>query len=213
MTISRLNLYNSALNHCGERKISSLSESVESRRVLDSAWDEGAVDYCLEAGLWKFAMRTVQIDYSPSVEPDFGYSRAFDKPTDFIRTAAVCSDEFFKVPLLEYVDEAGFWFTDLDTIYVRYISNDSAYGGDYSLWTQTFARYVAAHLASQAITKLSQDEAKWKKVEFIKDQALKDALSRDAQADPTKFPPQGSWVNARGRGRRRDGGNRGSLIG
>src|SRR5258708_823139 len=119
----KLSLYNGALTEfLGERKLANLTENREPRRVLDEIWDGGALRYCLEQGLWNFAMRTIQLTYSPSVEPDFGFRYAFDKPTDWVRTAALCVDEFFRCPLLQYNDEAGFWFADIDTIYVRYIS-------------------------------------------------------------------------------------------
>src|SRR6185369_1444544 len=111
--------YNNALLDVGERALASVTEPREPRRLLDIAWDSGAVEWCLEQGQWNFAMRSSKLDYSPSVEPPFGYRRAFNKPTDWIRTAAVASDEYFRVPLLTYVDESSYWFSDLDTIYVR----------------------------------------------------------------------------------------------
>lgn len=210
---SKFLLYNDALTICGEKILSSVSEAREARYVLDQAWDAGAVDYCLEAGQWNFAMRSIMLAYSPSVEPDFGYRRAFDKPTDWIRTCGLCSDEFFKEPLLNYTDEAGFWFAELDTIYVRYVSNDDAYGNSFSLWPKTFAKYVASFLASEIVTKLSQDETKWAKVEKQMHKRLVDAKSKDAMNGATSFPPRGSWTRSRlGRGRG-DRGNRGNLIG
>lgn len=211
--ITKFLLYNDALTLCGERILSSVSEPREARYVLDQAWDAGAVDYCLEQGLWNFAMRSVAIEYSASVEPPFGFARAFEKPTDFIRSVAVCSDEFFKEPLLQYVDEAGFWFSDLDTLYIRFVSNDASYGGDYSLWPRTFAKYVAYYLASQVTPKLTQDKGKRAEIIAEMKRVLIGAKNKDAMAEPTSFPPRGSWVRARSRGTRGDGGNTGSLIG
>src|SRR5690606_11544358 len=106
----------------------------KSRRELDGVFERGGVRTCLKQGQWNFAMRTVRLDYSPSVEPDFGFARAFAKPEDWVRTCGVSEDEFFKSTLLDYVDEAGFWFADIDTIYVRYVSDDVEYGLDYGKW-------------------------------------------------------------------------------
>ena len=131
---SRLTLYNGGLRILGERSLLSLSENVEARRRLDTAWDGGALKYCLEAGLWNFAMRTVELTYSPSVAPSFGMRYAFDKPDDFVRTGGIWSDESMKSPLLEYRDEGPYWFAELDTIYLSYVSNDAQYGADMSLW-------------------------------------------------------------------------------
>lgn len=198
MTTSRLSLYNGALRLLGERKLASLSENREPRRYLDDAWNDGAVDYCLQAGQWKFAIRTVMLDYSPSVEPEFGYARAFDLPTDQIRLCGVYSDESMQSPLLAYRQRAGFIVCDLDTIYVEYVSNDSAYGTDYSLWPQTFVKFVEAHLAVEAAMPISQNRSKMDDMLALRDKRfLPDALSKDAMQDPTRIPPRGSWARAR----------------
>jgi hypothetical protein len=212
MSASRLLLYNDALTMCGERMLSSVSESREARRLLDQAWDSGAVVACLEQGQWNFATRSIQLEYSPSVEPDFGYSRAFDKPTDWVRTVGLCSDEFFRVPLTEYFDEADFWFAELDTIYVRYVSDDDSYGMDMGKWPQTFAKYVSTYLANEIVTKLTNGEARALKIERSLKIALRDAKSKDAINEATKFLPSGTWASARLGTSRRDGGGRGNLT-
>jgi hypothetical protein len=120
-------LYNSALTICGERTLASLTEDREPRRLLDLVWDNDGVKTCLEGGQWKFAMRTIRIDFSTTITPDFGYKRAFEKPSDWCATSALCSDEYFSSPLTEYVDENNVWYAELDEIYVRYVSDDSAY--------------------------------------------------------------------------------------
>lgn len=213
MGTSRLLIYNNALRICGERSLATISENREPRRLLDDVWSGGAIDYCLEEGQWNFAMRTSQIDYDTSVSPPFGHPYAFTKPEDWIRTAGLCSDELFKSPLLEYRDEAGYWYASLTTIYVRYVSNDSAYGNDLGRWPGTFSSYVDAYFASEIITKLTQDKDRLALVTRELKKRKKDALNKDAMNDPTAIPAPGSWVRARFGGGRRDGGNRGSLIG
>src|SRR5574343_760692 len=126
---TKISLYNNALLLLGERTLASLTESREVRRLLDKVWARPVVRECLEAGLWRFAMRTVELTYSPSVEPPFGYRYAFDRPSDLVRTAAVCQDEYLREPLLQYQIEGEYWYAELDTIYVRYVSDDDAYGG------------------------------------------------------------------------------------
>jgi hypothetical protein len=158
-------------------------------------------------------MRTVLLDYDPSVTPEFGYNRAFNKPTDWVLTSAFCEDEYFNEPLLEYVDEAGYWYAELDEIYVRYVSNDSNYGNDLSLWPATFADYVAAHFAAKIILKLTSDEKKRDDVLKWEKRELKEAKSNDAMAGPQQMPATGYWAKSRYGRSRRDRGKRGSLIG
>ena len=47
----------------------------------------------------------------------------------------------------QFKDEAGFWYADLDTIYVRFVSNDATYGGDLANWPQSFINMVEGYLA------------------------------------------------------------------
>lgn len=225
MAATRLGLYQGACTLVGERMLGSLTEQCEARRLLDQAWDEGAVRACLEHGQWIHAMRTMRIDYDPDIERQFGYARAFDKPTDWVVTSAVCSDEFFTVPIIRYADEIGYWFCDLDVIYVRIVSDDPDYGGNLSLWRPAFTEYVKAYLASKIVMKLSGDKSRWAAIlgrdlgglhDGILAAQLKNAKNKDAMAVAPGFPPTGGWVLSRaGRlGVRGDGGNQsGPLIG
>jgi hypothetical protein len=177
-------------------------------------WDNEGVEACLEMGQWKFAMRSVRIDYDADVTPDYGYRRAFSKPDDWVVTSAFCSDEYFDTPLTRYVDETGYWYSDVDEIYVKYVSNDSSYGLDLSLWPATFEDYVAANFASKIIMSLTSDENKRESVIKWEEKKLGIAKNKDAMAGPQQFPAPGSFVSSRSRsGSRRDRGNRGQLIG
>lgn len=197
--------------------LSALTESVESRRLLDQVWDEGGVRACLEHGQWIFAMRSQKIEYDPSVEPPFGYVRAFNKPTDWVNTSALCSDEFFTTTVIKYNDEIGYWFCDLDTIYVRFVSDDGNYGGNLALWRPSFTEYVKAYFASKIVMKVTGDKNRWLAIlgrdlggltDGILAAQLKNAKNKDAMAIPPGFPARGSWVNSRGGwGRNTDGGN------
>ena len=198
MPVSKLSLYQGALRQLAERKLSSISEAREARYLLDDAWDDGAVNSCLQMGQWKHAMRSSLLDSSPSIEPDFGLRYAFAHPDDFVRTAAVCGDEFFDCPLTRFADEGGYWFADQDPIYVKYVSNGASYGGDYSLWPDNFKTLVETFLASKIVASLTNGETKEEKIKLALKVALSAALSTDAQAGPPVFQPRGSWVMARG---------------
>lgn len=208
MAATQLSLYNGALRLCSERKLASLTENREPRRLLDAAWGDGsttgAVKYCLELGQWDFAMRGVMIDYSADVTPDFGYQYAFEQPSDLVRVAGVCSDECFRVPLLEYTDERRYWYADIEILYVRYVSNDGEYGADPSLWTEAFVKLVEAYLAKEIIGNLTQSKTAREDVEKYFDKLKKDAKSLDAMNTPTIRLPEGEWTASR-RGNRAQG--------
>lgn len=213
---TQLDLYNDALLICGERFLASLTENREPRRLLDQVWSSGGVRTCLEAGQWYFAMRTQQIDYDSTIEPAFGYRRAFVKPDDWVITSALSAGEYFRPPLTRYVDEAGYWYADEDTIYVRFVSDDVAYGNNLLKWPEAFREFVAAHFASKIVHKLQTSEEERTRVREIRKRLLREAKGNSLMAGPTQFPAQGSWSMARQRyGGQRDGGNNssGNLIG
>lgn len=211
----QLTVYNGSLLICGERFLSSLTEEREPRRLLDQVWADGGVRTCLELGQWNFATRTIQVDYDSGIEPDFGYRRVFDKPDDFVIPCAVCSDEFFRSPLTRYVDEAGYWYADLDTIYVRYVSDDVAYGMNIGRWPESFRELVQVHFASKIIKKLSNSEAEVENLLKLREKLLRTAKNRSLLNEPTSFPARGQWGLARQRypTRRDGGGMSGPLIG
>lgn len=197
MAFSQLSIYQGALRALNEARLHTtdgLSEKREARYILDDVWNDGFLDYCLEQGLWLFATRTVRVDYDPSSTPDFGFAYVFQKPDDYIRTSALSQDEYFRCPV-QFADEAGVWFCDLQTIYVKYISNDSSYGTDFTKWPDTFNKYAQYELANQsckAITGKEPEEEFKKEYSRIK----LSALSKDAMNDTTKFPPPGKWAIA-----------------
>jgi hypothetical protein len=201
---TRLQLYNNALLLLGERPLASLSEDRAPRRQLDQVWNSDGVRKCLEEGQWRFATRSVQIDYDPDIDPPFGTSRAFSKPTDWVATVALCVDEYFQTPLLQYRDEGGYWYSDYDTMYLRYVSNDDAFGMNIGDWPGWFEEFVAAHFASRIALQFGDN--KLENMMKIRQKLKTVALNKDAMLEPTKFPPMGSWNKARrrefGRGER-----------
>lgn len=197
MTTSKLSLYNGALRLLGERRLSSLTEDRPARHYLDAAFDDGLIDYLLEQGQWNFATRSVELTNDSSITPEFGYQYGFAKPTDYVRLAALCLDEYFKSPLNEYSDEQGYWFCDYDTLYIKYISNDVDYGLDLSLWPQTFVRYAQAELADRVKEEITGNDGKYERIKKALKDARVDARSKDVMNRPVRFQPAGTFVKAR----------------
>lgn len=199
---SKLEVYNLSLIHLGERRLASLSEDRGPKRELDSVWD-ASVRYCLEGGMWNFAKRVVSIDKSTDVVPEFGYTNAFEKPDDWIRTMRVAEHDRFDPPLLDVQDEAGVWYANCDPLYVEYVSNGEDYGGNLSKWQESFADYVALRLAQLTCVPITSSEEKIDRINRAALKALKVARARDAMNQPPGFPPQGTWVTSRTAGRSR----------
>lgn len=201
---TKLQVYNNILLNVGERKLSSLTENRKSRRILDQLWDSDFVKGCLEAGLWNFATRSIQSEYSPSITPEFGWRYAHDKPSDWVRTSAISISEYFSDPLTAFNDESGYWFLDYETVFIRYISDDVAYGFDLSAWPESFTSYVELEGAARIAKSLTQSDSETSRLEDRSAKALRSAKAKDAMNDAERHTPAGSWVRARGGGRRRN---------
>jgi hypothetical protein len=133
---------------------------------------------CLEMGQWNFAMRTIQIDYDSGVEPSSATPARSPSPPTGCSPRPCASDEFFRFPLTRYTDEAGYWYSDLDTLYVRYVSDDVAYGLNMNHWPESFREWWRSTSASKVIRKLANSEEEEVKSEKRLKKKLRLAKSR-----------------------------------
>ncbi len=192
----KLGIYNDALNHIGERSLSSLSDSREARRVLDGQWDD-TVAYCLEQGLWRFAKRVVQIDASSTITPSFGFNYAFRIPNDWIRTVVLSTSPQLDPPLLQYYEETGYWYANATPLFISYISNDPLFGMNLGAWPQTFQHYVTMRLAHHIALRLTGKADLADSLEKEEDKERRRAKANDAMNDPPGLPPVPYLVRAR----------------
>ena len=212
----QLSIYNGALSICGERKLDDLTENLPYRYDLDEIWDNDMILRCLQMGQWNFAARSVELAASPSVTPSFGYQFAFDKPpADFVRTMMVCYDEYFNQPITRYSDEGQWIFADVELIYFKYVSSDSQYGTDFSLWPANFTEFVEHYMAYKVAPRLVGLDLKERTMEAKFERSLLKAKGTDAMESPAKFAPKGGWSQSRQgfRSGTTDRGNRSRLIG
>lgn len=196
----KLSLYNNALTDgLGERRLGSLTEAREPRRVLDELYAQ-EVAYCLERKFWNFAYRTVKIDASTTVVPGFGFLYAFKIPDDWIRTRLLAAVPTLDPPLLQVAEETGYWYTNITPIYVQYNSSDPLYGLNLGAWPASFTDYVAKRLARKAASRIPG------KAELLagpdglikqEERAYKIASANCAMNEAVGFAPQSSWVRAR----------------
>lgn len=194
---TKLGLFNAALIEAGHRRLVDTGEPVEAGRVLNEIYPD-VVKMCLERGFWNFAMETVKLTADTGIEPAFGFTEVFAKPSDWVRTAALSADERFTVPLTRAVDDASFLSADVSPVYMRYISNDTGLGFELSRWPSSFARYVALELAYRICPTVAASESMKERIGKDRKDAEKFSLNTDAMNEPQpQFQPPGNWVNSR----------------
>lgn len=210
----QLSLYNGACAAMGERQLMSLTESRLARRELDGAWSRGAVGACLEAGMWNFAMRSAAANYDPDITPQFGFQFGYSLPDDFVRWSQVAEDEYFEVPHTRCVTESGFFYSDLQVVYWRWVSNGVNYGMNFSLWPDSFRNYVEHYLADLVVLRVTGNKEMVELVASKLKMWKTEAKSKSAMEESTKFIPPGSWTQSRhGLRTASDGGSLVQLIG
>lgn len=111
---------------------------------LDGSFYTG-VRRMLEAGFWRFAMKTAEL--SESGTPSSGYAYAFPKPVDFDRTfhlyRQISSGVGAQFEQIDFRDEDGHLHANYDPIVLRYVSTD---GEDATTWSDAFEEAVLAYL-------------------------------------------------------------------
>lgn len=204
----QLSLYNGALIKLGQPRLSALTDEGKARRALDAEYAK-TVKGCLEAGLWNFAMRFVELTASPSADTNWGYRYVFDKPDDWLRTAGVTPDGHGRVPLLDYDDRSSYLLADIDTIYLRYVSNDPDYGLDLGKWPESFVEFVECSLALAVCEEVTGSNEKRDRLKQERKEAKHTASNTDAMNEPvTRYPPTGRLVASRGSSSRYRGDGR-----
>lgn len=189
-------IYNDALLIMGLDTITTNTDDSERRAKLDKALDTGVVADLLEDTRWTFGTESMKSFYDPSLEPDYGYTRVHDEPPKMHVIHGIFEDEYMEVPHKFYNLENNRIYTNLDELYIRYISTD--YLVNPSNWPTYFKRLVAAGLAKSACLSLAGADKDNAFREY--DTRKKSAKSTDAQASPPRRLASGNWVSERYRG-------------
>lgn len=182
MAASKLSLYNTALLILGERRLETLYENREPRRVLDEFYSAGAIDYCLELAKPRFALKSAALS-TPVVSSVHGLDYVYTLPTDYLTTIESGSffyDNLFQNAVTRYLIEARTVATEVPTnLYVRYICNSRAM----SDWTSSFERVVSAYLAFVCAPRINPTK------QAVAEARFKDALETAVLVDGTRLVP------------------------
>lgn len=196
----KLSVYNDALRHLGARRLASLTENREPRRVLDDIWDnQDVVRRVLEKSDWNFAHRSAQAVADSQFVPAFGFKFAFSKPTDIVRLSAASRDPRMTSPLTsrEFGDEGGVWLADTDVIYVRYVSDAPDRGLESGLWPTSFKDLVGCVMAMEAAKRITNSRADMSDLSIMVEEKLSLAKATDGFNDGPKMLPHSGWARSR----------------
>ena len=161
MAVTKLSLYNDALVLLGERRLASDTEDREPRYDLDSLYDFGAVDYCLEIVKPRYSTLMTQLTGAPPAG-DSGYDFEVPLAADFIAVfdeidgkPAVYQDAREESPITRFIREGTNLLMDFEFPFVRYVKEHS----DAQLPNMpfSFGRVVSCYLARELAWKYDPD--------------------------------------------------------
>lgn len=188
----KLAIWKQALVHLGSAPIASLTDSVQSVNVFNSAW-LGVVEEAFSEGDWNFAKKSVGLTQSGT--PAVGWTYAFPYPDDYLRTVEVSDSALFNHPFITFQDQGGELYGNNPNLYLRYISNEKiAYE---TTWPTMFWRYVAIKLAYETCERITQSSAGQDRLERRLMLGLRKAKSVDARNEQNSVLDEGSWLRAR----------------
>jgi len=176
MATTQLSLYNEALLLVGERELTSLTDDVESRYRLDTAYANG-VDYCLEQVNPVFARKTSLLT-STTPSANHAYDNVYTLPSDYISMVRAYSDDKLDQPISRYIIEGRTLACNYATIYLRYVSNGYALTD----WDKSFERVVVSYLASEIAPRIAPDEME--RIEATYAARLNQAIELNKQKEP-----------------------------
>ncbi|MEO1159241.1 MAG: hypothetical protein AAFW74_02150 [Pseudomonadota bacterium] len=207
MATTKLEIYQRAILHCKQTPVTSLGENNEARRLCDLHYAP-MLQSLMEAGFWTHAMRTARITENDSITPAFGYAYVHDIPADFVRKYSVSASETLDPPLdyhsdgSAYLIEGGYLWSDVTPHYLRYTSNDAAYGLDLGRWPERLTEAACTELACRIAPKLTGSSELQGNLMSLKALALGKANTFEALQQPAQAGRPGRWVSDRFSGRR-----------
>jgi len=194
---TKLNIYRGALRLLGPHQLASTSDARPERYALDEIYDD-AVQHMLEQGLWNFAIRFEPLTTPATpTNPDTGYDYAFSKPSDFVRLAAISDNASFDGIFEAYSIQQSYIYTNAEEIYLRYVSNDAAYGLDLTKWPQSFAKALEAYMAFESGLPISGDRGNRNDMMGLFKERLARAKTLDAVDERVQWKKPGRWTRAR----------------
>jgi len=185
-------LYNKALQILKLPPLISNDDESERRVAIDYALDTGAIETVFDLINWNYNVKVAEIDEDGVYSPTFGYTYRFAVPADMTRLYGISADDRFLNPLSNWYREGAYFFADVQTIYIKYLSTDQH--STISAWPRYMFNLVAAEIARSCCHLPGVD---YNHVERKYQEYKIEAYNTDAQRQPPKLISSGSWNRSR----------------
>lgn len=196
----KVSLYNKAGGHLSQERVA-ITDDVLLVRELDAIYDATLLG-CLEEGIWKWSLRSINISYDPSIDTTAfgGRKYGFTLPSDFVRISNINRSPYWlpNTELDDYDWEAGpTLYSDSSSFYLRYVSKGTSFGLNLALWPETYAEGVGARLAQKSAMRVTKSTSDRDAAMKFGDIEIAKAKVRDAVDEKVKERPVGRLVTSR----------------
>ena len=180
-----------------------LGEAIAHDAIPESPWLPYQLDgsfipsvrFVLEQGLWRFAVKTVELSANAST-PSSGYAYAFDRPVDWLRTVRLYKANGGASRDLDYREEGGDFHANQTPIVLRYLSK--TLGDNPINWSDAFETAVLAYLGwRRALGNPNSPGAVIEARRIAFDASLKNARIKDDMRERPKINTTGRFVRSR----------------
>jgi len=196
---SNIDIANAALLKLGADRITSLNDHNDRARVLSQRFTM-VRDAELRRHRWRFALSRASVP-ALADPPEFGYARAFQLPSDFLRLVQVGEydlgdslADYRSAPTARWALEGRTILTDLPSpLSLRYIRKVT----DSALFDSAFVEAFAARLAWECCERITQSDSKRQLAAGEYKEAVREAIRANAIEAPPEYGSDDSWVMAR----------------
>jgi hypothetical protein len=191
-------IYNRALQILGIEEINSNTDDSVRKVKLDVALSSDLVESLLEDTSWHWAVSSAKIQENPSLEPEWGFTKVFDKPDNMQRLDGVFVDPYMQVPLKHYKDEGPYIFAEVTELYIQYVNRE--FLTDPSSWPAHFKRLVSSAMARDVAPSFGKNAQERYDILAVFKDAQAESKNIDAMQSPPRTISNGSWTSSRFQG-------------
>jgi hypothetical protein len=198
---SEVDICNLALDLLKQKPIVDLDPPTNQVEELCARWYQQKRRAVLRSHPWNFAMKRIALTPTSSPTPVFGYTHAYNLPSDFIRFAGRF-DEYGKVSEPDnekYEIENGQFLydgQDNSAIYIRYVFDQAII----SKFDPLFIEALALELAIVMAPKFSGTENRVATLLKMRSEVIGEARAIDGQERPPRRRQHSNWIKRRNAG-------------
>jgi hypothetical protein len=188
---SEVAICNSALAKVSNNRISSLTEGSTAGDLCNEMYAR-IRDRLLRRHIWNFNKKRVKLAQLATA-PLFGWTYAYQLPSDWVRNIAVYPDSAGLNPTHAYEVEGRTILADHEDIYLVYgasITDPNDFDG---MYREALAYALAVELA----VPLAKSAALRDRMATAFEAYVMEAQTIDGQDDPPDYPPEPGWADVR----------------